>query len=86
MRDRDGRHGSTQIEPAEGVGGPPHDAAGEIVLAQIADEAERPPARCSDLTDDRVDTCLIDVDYADRRAFAGKPNRPRPGPSRTPQL
>ena len=40
-----------EIEPAEGVGRAPHDAAGEIVLAQIADQAERPPARGGDFAD-----------------------------------
>ena len=30
-----------EIEPAEGAGGAPHDAAGEFVLAQIPYQAER---------------------------------------------
>lgn len=65
-----------EIEPAEGVGGAPRDASGEIVLAQIADEPERPAARGGDLADDCIDTCLIDVDDAHCRAFSGKSGRP----------
>jgi len=34
-----------EIEPAEGIGGPLDDIAGESILAQIADQRERPPAR-----------------------------------------
>src|SRR5204862_7016837 len=67
-----------EIEPAKGVGGAPHDAAGEIVLAQIADEPERPAACGGDLADDGIDTRLIDVDDAYRGALAGKPDRPGP--------
>jgi hypothetical protein len=67
-----------KIEPAKGVGGPPHDAAREIVLAQISDQAERAAARGGNLADDRIDARLIDVDHANRRAFTGKPVRSGP--------
>ncbi len=33
-----------EIEPAERVGGTPHDIARETVGAQIADQRQRPPA------------------------------------------
>src|SRR5215469_2292288 len=71
-----------KIEPAKGVGGAPHDAAGEIVLAQIADEAERPSARGGDLADDCVDPSLIDIHHPDRGTLAGEAERagpPHPG-------
>ena len=67
-----------EIEPAKGVGGAPHDAAGEIVLAQVADKPQRPAASGGDLPDDRIDTCLIDVDDAYCRSFTGEPDRPGP--------
>jgi hypothetical protein len=67
-----------EIEPAEGVGRAPHDAAGEFVLAQIADQAERAPARAGDLADHGIDARLIDVDDPDRGTFAGEAKRTGP--------
>ncbi len=52
-----------EIEPAKGISGAPHDASGEIVLAQIADETKRPPAGGGDLVDDGSHTSLVDVDH-----------------------
>jgi hypothetical protein len=67
-----------EIEPAKGVGGAPHDVAREIVLTQIADDAERPPAGAGDLLDDGSDPGLIDVDHPDRRALLRKAQRTGP--------
>src|SRR5215467_12504552 len=67
-----------KIEPAKGVRGAPDDAAGKIVLAQIADEAERPSARGGDLAYDRVDPSLIDVHHPDRGTLAGEAERSGP--------
>src|SRR6516164_6312378 len=59
-----------EVEPAEGVGRAPHDAAGELILAQIAGQAERAAACRGDLTDHSVDPRLIDIDQPDRRTLA----------------
>ncbi len=67
-----------EIEPAKGVGGAPHDVAREIVLAQIADDAERLPAGAGDLLDHGVDAGFIDVDHAHRRALLRKTQRAGP--------
>ena len=67
-----------EIEPAKGVGGAPHDVAREGVLAQIADDAERPAARGGDLPHDGIDPGLIDVDHPDRRALAREAQRAGP--------
>jgi len=61
-----------KVEPAKRIGRAAHDAAGEIVLAQIADDPDRPPARGGNLSDDRVDTGLVDVDNSNRCAFPGE--------------
>lgn len=71
-----------KIKPSKGVGGPPRNAAGKIVLTQIADETERPSARGGDLADDCVNPRLIEVYDPDRGTFAGKAERagpPHPG-------
>ena len=67
-----------EVEPAKGVGRAPHDAAGEIVLAQIADETEGAAARAGDLADHGVDPRLIDVDDSDSGTFAGEAKRAGP--------
>ena len=66
-----------EIEPAESAGGAAHDRAGEIVLAQIPDQALGPPAGGGDFADDGIYPGLVDVDDADRRPFAGKAQRTR---------
>src|SRR5215472_13245428 len=67
-----------EIEPAKGVGGAAHDRAGEIVLAEIADEAECAASGGGDLRDHCIDTCLVDVGNPDRCTFAGEADRARP--------
>jgi hypothetical protein len=70
-----------KIEPAKGGGDAAHDGAGEVVLAQIANQALRAPSSGDDLADHGIDSGLVDVDDADRRSFAGKGNAPaRPIP------
>jgi hypothetical protein len=67
-----------EIEPAKGVGGAPYDVARESILAQIADDAERPAARFGNLPHDRVDPGRVDVDDPDRRALLRKAQRAGP--------
>ena len=67
-----------EIEPAEGVGRAPHDAAGEFVLAQIASQAERAASGAGDLGNHGIDPGLIDVHYPDRSTFAGEAERAGP--------
>jgi len=74
-----------EIEPTKGVGCAPHDAAGEVVLAQIAYQAKRAAARGGNFADDGIDARLIDVDDTDRRTFPGETERaraPHPGSCR----
>ena len=61
-----------KIETAKGVGGPPHDAAGEVVLTQIAHEAECAAARGGDFADHGINPGLVEVDDADRRTLASE--------------
>ena len=68
----------TKSSPPKAAGGAAHDRAGEIVLAQIADQALRTAAGGGDLADDGIDPGLVDVDDADRRPFAGKAQRTGP--------
>jgi hypothetical protein len=72
-----------EVKPAEGVGGATHDRAGEIVPAEIADEAKRAASGGGDLRHYRIDARLVDVGNADRRAFAGKADRARPSHPRS---
>jgi len=67
-----------EIEPAKGVGGAPHDVACEGILAQIADDAERSPARRGNLGDDGIDPGLIDIDHPDRGALLREAQRAGP--------
>ena len=60
----------------------PHDAAGEFVLTQIANQAERAASGAGDLADHGVNPRLIDVDDSDGGTFAGEAERagpPHPG-------
>ncbi len=65
----------TKSSPPKAASGAAHDRAGEIVLAQIPDQALRAPAGGGDFANDGIDPGLIDVDDADRRPFAGKAHR-----------
>ena len=67
-----------EIEPAKGAGGAAHDATGERVVAQIADQCQRPPAGRADFAGDGFDPGPIDVDNPDRRPLAGKAQGARP--------
>src|SRR5262245_15336795 len=70
-----------KIEPTEGVGCAPHDAAGEVVLAQITDQSQTAATRGCDLADHGVDPRLVDVDHADGCTFPGKAQSTRPAHS-----
>jgi hypothetical protein len=67
-----------EIEPAERVGGAPHDVAREGVLAQIAGESDGAPAGRGDLGDNRLDPALVDVGDPDRGALPRKAQRAGP--------
>src|ERR1700745_91496 len=74
-----------EIEPAEGVGGAPHNAAGEVVLAQIADQTQCAAAGGSDFADHGIDPRLVEVDDPDSRTLAGEAQGtgpPHPGSRR----
>ena len=72
-----------KIQPAERIGGAPHDVAREGVLPQIAGQREGAPAGRGDLGDDRLDPGLVDVGDPDRRSLAGKAQRPGPPHARS---
>jgi hypothetical protein len=61
-----------KVEPAKGVGRAPHDAAGKVVLAQIAYQSQCAAAGGSDIADHGIDPRLVEVDDPDSRTFAGE--------------